>query len=578
MENTDQALSGQGHEATHITRGAGEPQPEKVLSERVVTVVRGVSVLLILAAILTIFRSLPFDQVMAAMKNWIAELGFWGPVVLTLMYVVATVLFVPGTILTLVAGAIFGLGIGMVIVSIGSTIGASLAFLIARYGARDRVAQMAQGNRHFGAIDRAIGEGGWKIVALLRLSPALPFNLQNYLYGLTPVPFWPYVLTSWIAMMPGTFLYVYLGHVTGAAIGADRERSIAEWAMLGVGLLATVVVTVYVTRLANRKLKEQVDEPAEIGVSSNSDESAGCDESPDEELATSQSKSETSIGSTIRLAAIAIVLVGVAAYVRIHASEIERSLAGMFGPPSVQMTEAYVTNPSGTSVDHSALDGLLHTHVDDAGWVDYAGMKTRERELDAYLDAISHVSFEKIGRDEKLALLINGYNAATLKLILENWPVDSIKDIPESQRWDAERWIIGGNTWSLNQIEHEQIRPNFAEPRIHFALVCAAVGCPPLRNEAYQGEQIDEQLQQQTEYVHRHATWFQFESDETRLRLTQLYKWYRGDFEQADGSMTKFAAKYSSELRKALGAGQSPTPDWLPYDWQLNAIKNKQPR
>jgi uncharacterized membrane protein YdjX (TVP38/TMEM64 family) len=232
---------------------------EPVLEEMQPTTkrLRWLELLVLVCTLLIAFRFLPIESVKADFSNWISALGAWGPLVLVLVYIIATVLFVPGTILTLVAGAIFGLGIGFLVVSVGSTIGAALAFLIARYAARDRVAAMAQGNRHFAAIDRAIAEGGWKIVALLRLSPAIPFNLQNYLYGLTQVRFWPYVATSWIAMMPGTFLYVYLGHVTGAALGTDRKRSVAEWIATGVGLLATVMVTVYVTKLAKEKLNEQ---------------------------------------------------------------------------------------------------------------------------------------------------------------------------------------------------------------------------------------------------------------------------------------------------------------------------------
>src|SRR6056297_2961765 len=228
--------------------------------------VRGASWLLIVTSFFLLIRTLPFDQLSVALKSWIGGLGMWGPVVLVAIYVVATVLLVPGTILTLAAGAIFGLASGTATVSAGSTLGASAAFLIARYGAREKVAKMAQHNRHFGAIDRAIEEGGWKIVALLRLSPAIPFNVQNYLYGLTPVAFWPYVIASWIAMLPGTLLYVYIGHVTGAAIAGNRGRSPLEWGMLFVGLLATVAVTVYVTRLARRKLNEQVEKPQAAGV------------------------------------------------------------------------------------------------------------------------------------------------------------------------------------------------------------------------------------------------------------------------------------------------------------------------
>jgi hypothetical protein len=128
--------------------------------------------------------------------------------------------------------------------------------------ARERVARMARRSSRFGAIDRAIGEAGWKIVVLLRLSPAVPFALQNYLYGVTAIRFWPCVLTSWLAMLPGTFLYVYLGalgreSLQAAAGGAERPRSSAEWALLIVGLLATLAVTVYITVLARRALRQQ---------------------------------------------------------------------------------------------------------------------------------------------------------------------------------------------------------------------------------------------------------------------------------------------------------------------------------
>ncbi len=529
-------------------------------------VIRWVSILCILASLLTLVRSLPFDQAMSAAKGWISGLEFWGPIVLALLYIVATVLFFPATILTLAAGAMFGLGVGTATVSVGSTLGACLAFLIARYGARDKVAAMASGNRHFGAIDRAIEEGGWKIVGLLRLSPAIPFNVQNYMYGLTPIRFWPYAVTSWIAMLPGTFLYVYLGHVTGAAVGADRERTTFEWAMLAIGLLATAVVTVYVTRLANRKLKEQVHEAPEKGQ-------------PTDSVRTSPNvPSAPRTRSTVILASAALLLVATATYTHLNAGAIERKLASLFGPPQVELQEAYSANTAGPAMDHSTLDALLKKHVDKNGWVDYEGLKDNEAKLDSYLSAVAAAPFNEFGRDEKLALLINGYNASTLKLILDHMPMKSIMDIPESERWDAIRCTIGGHKLSLNQIEHEQIRPKFAEPRVHFALVCAAVGCPPLRNEAYVANRIEEQLQEQTEYVHHHKTWFTFDTSSNKLELTKLYNWYGDDFEQVAGSVSQFAASYSTKLKQALEHGTAPHPDWLPYDWKLNSLKNKQPR
>lgn len=532
--------------------------------------VRLASWLLILASVFLLIRALPLDQLSNTLKSWIGGLGIWGPVVLAAIYVVATVLFVPGTILTLVAGAIFGLAIGTATVSVGSTVGAALAFLIARYGARKKVASMAQGNRHFGAIDQAIAEGGWKIVALLRLSPAIPFNVQNYLYGLTPVAFWPYVIASWIAMLPGTFLYIYIGHATGAAIAGDRERSPFEWGMLIIGLLATVAVTVYITRLAKRKLNEQVDN--EDTIAQNPSDSNGSDMDAD------QSPSKRQPLKTLALAICGVLLFALSLLANQDSDRIQRAVVSLFGPPQVEMKEQYSEKPAGPKVDHSVLDQLLRSHVDADGWINYENLSQSEAELQSYLDEIADAPFDELGRDEKLVLLVNGYNAATLKLILEHLPIDSIMDIPESERWDAERWVIGGNRFSLNQIEHEQIRPNFVEPRIHFALVCAAVGCPPLRNEAYSAEKLETHLSQQTRYVHDHETWFQFDANGGELALTKLYKWYSGDFVQTSGSVEQFAAQYSPDLKSFLKSGRTPQKSWLPYDWSLNSKANKQPR
>src|SRR5687767_15754179 len=167
-------------------------------------------------------RVLPVQEWLAAFQGWVAGRGAWGGVVYGAAYVLAAILFVPGSLLTIGAGLLFGLLWGTVIVSIASTAAAALAFLIARHVARQRIAEMAGRNPTFGAIDRAVRDKGWRIVALLRLSPLIPFSLSNYLYGLTPVAFGPYVLASWIAMLPATVLYVYLGAAGRAAAGASR--------------------------------------------------------------------------------------------------------------------------------------------------------------------------------------------------------------------------------------------------------------------------------------------------------------------------------------------------------------------
>jgi len=249
----------EGHLA--VTNADDRGPDEQRKSPRLLKIIRVSSFIVIVASLVVIGQSLPVENSVATFRAWLSDLGAWGGIAMGIVYVIATVLFVPGTILTLVSGAVFGLGWGMLIVSISSTIGASLAFLISRYLMRERVVRFAARHPRFQVIDRAVGEGGWKIVALLRLSPVLPFNLQNYLYGITPIGFWPYALTSWIAMMPGTFLYVYLGQLSGAALVSPRQRGLLEWVLLVVGLLATIMVTIYITRLAQAKLRERVSSP-----------------------------------------------------------------------------------------------------------------------------------------------------------------------------------------------------------------------------------------------------------------------------------------------------------------------------
>ena len=213
---------------------------------------RWIVLVAVIAALVVAARLLPVADWLRAFQAWVAQQGPLGGVLYAAVYVLAALLFVPGSVLTVGAGLLFGLGWGTVIVSVASTTAAALAFLIARYLARARVEALARRNRSFGAIDRAIREKGWRIVALLRLSPLVPFSIGNYLYGLTPVAFWPYVLASWIAMLPGTVLYVYLGAAGKAATGGGRSP--LEWALLVAGLLATALVTVMVTRAARRQL------------------------------------------------------------------------------------------------------------------------------------------------------------------------------------------------------------------------------------------------------------------------------------------------------------------------------------
>jgi uncharacterized membrane protein YdjX (TVP38/TMEM64 family) len=188
---------------------------------------------------------------------WVRDLGWAGPIVFMAGYLVAELLLVPASLLTLAAGALFGVAPGTVYVLISATVGAGIAFLLARHSLRRRVEGWMRGNPRFAAIDEAIAREGWKIVFLLRLSPAFPFVILNYALGLTRIRFVDYLWAS-VGMIPGTLLYTYSGRVVGdlATLTAGRTspHGLGYYLVVALGLLATVAVTMLVTRLARRAL------------------------------------------------------------------------------------------------------------------------------------------------------------------------------------------------------------------------------------------------------------------------------------------------------------------------------------
>lgn len=208
------------------------------------------------------FLHLDLQEALQGALSWIAGSGPAGVFFFIGLYIVASVLMLPGSILTLGAGAVFGLSQGIVAVLAGATLGASCAFLAGRYLAREWVARKIAGNPRFRAVDEAVGREGWKIVLLTRLSPIFPFNILNYSYGLTKISLRHYFLASMTGMLPGTLLYTYLGSLVGdlAALGAGRaQRTPAEWALYAAGLAATAAVTVFVTRVARRALAQRIE-------------------------------------------------------------------------------------------------------------------------------------------------------------------------------------------------------------------------------------------------------------------------------------------------------------------------------
>lgn len=218
---------------------------------------RLIAALLVLVLLLLLGRQAA--AAVPAFVDWVRGLGALGPVAFIVGYVLATIGFIPGSLLTLAAGAIFGIAWGTAYVFVGAVLGATAAFLLARGVLRQMIERKVAADPRFAAIDRAVAREGRKIVFLLRLSPAFPFNLLNYALGLTRVRLVDYVVAS-LGMLPGTLLYVYTGKVAGdvAAVagGAAPARGAGYYVVLGLGLAATLAVTILVTRTARRALSE----------------------------------------------------------------------------------------------------------------------------------------------------------------------------------------------------------------------------------------------------------------------------------------------------------------------------------
>jgi uncharacterized membrane protein YdjX (TVP38/TMEM64 family) len=215
----------------------------------------------VLVALFLLFRALPVKEWLVSFQQYVKGLGFAGYVLYAAVYAVCCVLFVPASVLTLGAGAIYGLGTGTAVVLVGAILGATLSFLLARTVLRKRIEGMTKGNAKFQALDRAIAKEGAKIVFLVRLAPVFPFTYINYAFGLTGVRTLPYVVASFFGMIPGTFAYVYLGSAAaGAASGdANTTKKIVQI----VGAVIALVVTIFVARVATKAIRSAgVDEAA----------------------------------------------------------------------------------------------------------------------------------------------------------------------------------------------------------------------------------------------------------------------------------------------------------------------------
>ncbi len=214
-------------------------------------------------------------------------------------------------------------------------------------------------------------------------------------------------------------------------------------------------------------------------------------------------------------------------------------------------------------ISHQVFDELLQKHVSQTGRVNYKGFKADEAKLDKYLSVLktNHPDKKTWSRNERLSYWINAYNAFTIKAILEEYPIQSITDLANGNIWDV-KWIkIGSNTYSLNGIEHDIIRTNFKEPRIHFAVNCAANSCPPLLNQAYQAASLEQQLQEQASAFINNRNYNILGAND--LVLSKIFEWYADDF----GSIQTYVNPFT---RIQIAPNASIT--FAPYDWSLNQI------
>jgi hypothetical protein len=227
---------------------------------------------------------------------------------------------------------------------------------------------------------------------------------------------------------------------------------------------------------------------------------------------------------------------------------------------------------------------VLKTYVNEQGLVDYKGLQANRGQLDRFVaavGAVAPVAYQSWGEKEKLAFLINAYNALTLQSIIDQNPLkESIRDIPGVWRW--RKFSIAGELKTLDNIEHDTIRANFNEPRIHLSLVCGAVSCPPLRDEPYTAEKLDEQLSAQVRRFLASPLGFRLEAREGRVYLSSIYKWYGSDWEKSYAAPDKFTGNSSERaVLNFLSRYLSPTQrnyleagnyqiNYLDYNWSLN--------
>lgn len=253
-------------------------------------------------------------------------------------------------------------------------------------------------------------------------------------------------------------------------------------------------------------------------------------------------------------------------------------IAALFAGNKVTPAIAKSQNPTTVEgFDHSLFDAVLQKYVDDEGMVNYTDLQNSPEDLDQYLDLLDKSDPAILEESDRLAFWLNVYNAYTLKLIINNYPISGIRQaanglfIPKlNTPWEVDLVKVNGKILNLDHVEHKIVRKEFDDARIHFALVCAAISCPKLRRESYRGDMLDQQLHEQGVDFLNTAHKNRVEKEGTQIRISKIFKWFKGDFVKDGRSLQQFLAEfYEGDLAKALSESKLKVK-YTKYDWALN--------
>ena len=464
--------------------------------------------------------------------NWLRG-NPWAPAIFVGIYATATALAVPGTILTLAGGAVFGFHWGTLYNFIAANIGANAAFLIARSLGRDSVRRLiGKDSRVLNKLDGIVEQHGFRGLLTLRLIPLVPFNALNFGSGLMPLKWRTYAIATLAGILPGTAIYTFFAD---ALLQGSQEASRDALVRLIVAGALLVLLSFLPTIL--KRLNVRLP-----GMS-----------------------------SVVVILSTAVVPLGGLAVPGAWAAASAQQL-----PDHAEFTEVLAAVVVEPRVDYAKLAG------DDAGLRSYL----------AQLAATDPAAVASASREDRLAFWINAYNACMLKRVIENYPIrkaggfhglkNKAAGRPDNSVWQikdiftGDHCAVAGKELSQDEIEHEIIRP-MGDPRIHLAVNCAAVSCPPLIARAYLGETLDEQLQDRVRAFMSDPTHFDVmtEGDKRSVCVNKVLDWFKEDFEDfgdKEGIRT-FLAGYADGMYKEALLDPATKLMFFPYDWTLNDVE-----